>query len=835
MVKSPLQRLFSHYVEYHRHGPLMLRYLSLLGFIFFPVYYLFRFTKQVPVYDDWLLRVIDAVICLGLFLRDRWPEKWQRYYLPYSYAVLTITLPFTFMFTSLMNGGGSVAVGNMLMAAFLVLLLSDWRNTAVILITGIALGGLAYLLVDPTPQMPVDFFERTPILLAAVVGGSLFKAALEDATAERVRSAYAALAGSIAHEMRNPLAQIKHSLENIDNQLPQPKHGSSQSLDAEELKALHRNVSAGEVAVRRGLQIISMTLDEVNARPADPSTFEFLSAAEVCAKAAQEYSYESEEQRSVVNLNVLKDFTFRGDETAFVFVLFNLIKNALYYLGPYPGTSLSIVVDDLQVRVRDNGPGISEKNLERLFEPFETAGKSGGTGLGLAYCRRVMRAFGGDITCVSVKGEFTEFTMQFPPVDEAEREEHRRATIAQARTVLAGKRILIVEDDPVQRMATRHKLGLLSLTAELEEAQDGQEALDKLRRRRYDIVLLDVRMPGMDGYGVAQTVRSEPGPNQEVRILAYTSEPAHMAREKALRRGMDGFVNKPCAQLPLLAALQSVLQQARGRSGAGAALAGSRILVADDSTFNRKAVAAHLRNAGAIAIEADHGHAVLEQLQSLQAFDAVLLDLHMPGMDGLEVTRVIRSSESMWAGVPVIALTARSDEAAVAAARAAGMNGFLVKPVDQSLLYEELRKVITAGPSAQRTMAPPPRPPAVAAAEDESLLNLSRLESYKRLGMLGELVSDYLPEMARLLARLVDAAARDDKEGCLSALHTLLGMSGEAGAQALYRQVRQVYVPLLEDNRWPAEGWVRELQSLAERSHAALNNYCIAESDPSQP
>lgn len=829
MLKRAIERLFGRYVEYHRHGPLMLRYLSLLAVIFFPAYYFIRFTKQTPVYDDGWLRMIDTALSLGLFLRDRWPERWKRFYYPYSYAWMTVTLPLTFMFTSLMRGGGSVAVGNMLMSSFLVLLLSDWRNTAVILLTGMGLGGLLYLGVSSHPQMPVDFFERFPILLASVVGGSLFKTALEHSTAERVRSAYAALAASIAHEMRNPLAQIKQSLDTIDNQLPQPRHGERYSLEADKLKALHRNVRAGELAVRRGLQVISMTLDEVNARPADPSKFEFLSAADVCAKAVQEYSYETEEQRARVVLNVIKDFTFRGDETAFVFVLFNLIKNSLYYLGPYPGTFLTIVVDEQQVRVRDNGPGISPEKLERLFEPFETAGKSGGTGLGLVYCRRVMRAFGGDISCASVKGEYTEFTAHFPHVDEAEREEHRRVTIAQARTVLAGKRILIVEDDPVQRMATRHKLGLLTLTAELEEAENGQQALQKLRRQHYDIVLLDLRMPGIDGYTVAETVRAEPGPNQEVRILAYTSEPPHLAREKALRRGMDGFVSKPCAQLPLLTALQSALQHSRGAAGEhGIALAGRRILVADDSAFNRKAVAAQLRNAGAIVGEAEHGQAVLDQLQSGGAFDAVLLDLHMPGMDGLEVTRVVRGSETVWAQVPVIALTASSDEAAVAAARAAGMNGFLVKPVDQALLYEELQKVIAAGPTQRGSMPPPPTPPATGAA-DESLLMLSRLESYRRLGMLGELINDYLPEMTRLVAKLADAAARDDKEGCLSALHTLLGMSGEAGCQALYRQVRQVYVPLLEDDRWPAPGWVGEVKALAQRSHEALKAYCATE------
>ncbi|MDB5911408.1 MAG: putative histidine kinase, atypical unorthodox [Ramlibacter sp.] len=821
-----IQRLFSHYADYHRHGPLLLRYLSLLGFVFFPCYYLLRFTKADPVYDDWAIRAVDAVICILLFLRDRWPASLKRYYFAYSYAVLIVTLPLTFVFTSLKNGGGTVAVGNTLMAVFLVLLLTDWRNMIVILTVGFGLGTALYMGTEPNPTLPADYVGRVPILLATVVGGSLFKFALERATAERVRNAYAALAGSIAHEMRNPLAQIKHSLEGIENLLPQQRRGQSQTLGGEELTTLHRHVAEGELAVKRGLQVIAMTLDEVNARPPDRAKLALLSAAEVSTKAVQDYSYENEDQRARVVVQVLRDFTFRGDETAYMFVLFNLIKNSLYYIGPFPDTQLAIIVENQQIRVRDNGPGIAPDALEGLFEPFRSAGKAGGTGLGLVYCRRVMQAFGGEISCASVQGEYTEFTMRFPPVDETEREEHRRAAIAQARTVLAGKRLLIVEDDPVQRMATRQKLGLLALTAELEEAPDGQTALKMMERRPYDIVLLDLRMPGVDGYAVADKIRREPGINQDVRILAYTSEPPHLARERALRSGMDGYVSKPCAQLPLLAALQALVQQPRGvPSGIVGRLAGRRILLADDSAFNRKAVAAYLTNAAATVIEAEHGKGVIDQLHALEGFDAVVLDLHMPGMDGLETARVIRGGGASWSNVPIIALTARSDEAAVAAARAAGMNGFLVKPVDQGLLYEALVKAVSGRPVG--AVASPGATPAP--VPDDGLLNFSRLESYRRLGMLGELVNDYLPEMARLLGKLHDAVGRDDRETSLSALHSLLGMSGEAGAQALYQQVRRVYVPLLEQENWPPAGWLDQLQVLAQRTDAALKAYCAAE------
>jgi two-component system CAI-1 autoinducer sensor kinase/phosphatase CqsS len=827
MALKAIKRLFAHYAAYHEHGPLMARYLSLLGCVFFPVYYLLRFVKPVPGYDDWPIRLVDAVLCIALFLRARWPATWRPYYLPYSYFVLTVTLPLTFVFTSLKHGGGTVAVGNTLMATFLVLLLTDWRNMIVVLVAGFGAGTLLYVVTDADPGMPADYIVRWPILLATVVGGSLFKFALERATAEKVRSAYAALAGSIAHEMRNPLAQIKHSLEGVHQALPVVHGGQPQLLGAEEVSSLRRHVAHGELAVKRGLQVISMTLDEVKAKPLDPARFAYLSASEVCAKAVQDYGYESVEERSRVTLQVRRNFTFRGDETAYLFVLFNLIKNALYYLGREPQTVVTITVDAHEVRVRDSGPGIAKPVLKGLFEPFSSAGKADGTGLGLAYCRRVMRAFGGEIGCESVEREYTEFTMRFPPVDEEDLERHRREAIAQARTVLAGKRILIVEDDPVQRMATRQKLGALALTAELSEAEDGQAALEQLARRRFDIVLLDLHMPGIDGYAVAEKIRREPGMNQDVRIIAYTSEPAHLAREKAFNGGMDAFISKPCAQLPLLAALQDAVQQPRGiPNGALARLAGRRILLADDSAFNRKAVAAYLRNAEATVIEAEHGEAVLEQLHAQDSFDAIVLDLHMPGMGGLAAARAIRASGERWSDIPIIALTARSDEPAVAEARAAGMNGFLVKPVDAGLLYETLMRALAGNtPVGAASFAPQ--------VLDEVLLNLPRLEGYRRLGLLEEMLDDYQPQMARLVARLKEAAQSGEREASLSALHSLLGMSGEAGTLALYQQVRRVYVPLLEQQQWPGAGWLEQLEALARRTDDALLAYCAAEAPSS--
>ena len=830
---APVKKLYSHYETYHGHGRPLLKYIGIIGALTYIAFYLIRFTRPNPrPLDDLGLRLAVITLFLLLALRDRWPEQLRKYYLPYSYGALIFCMPFFNVYFSLERGGGIPAMSNCFIALTFLVMLTDWRNTIAMLVIGIGSASAIFFGLHPAGRWPTDLLAQIPAYLIVLIGGGAFKLSETQIDSEKARLA-AARAGSIAHEVRNPLGRIQHAMERIQSVLvPRKARSAAQTLSDEQVEALYRHVTDSEVAVRRGLQVISMTLDGVAGKPMDPSTFRLLSAAEVVHQAVEEYSYDSENARDRVHVEVREDFHFRGDETAYLFVLFNLLKNALYYTAVFPRTQVTISVDQHQVKVRDTGPGIPRDVLPGLFEAFRTVGKTGGTGLGLAYCRRVMHAFGGDIACDSVAGEFTEFSMRFPAVSAADEERYRLDAIAQARTALAGKRLLIVEDDTVQRMATRLKLEPLAFTTELEDAPDGQSALHLLASRKYDLVLLDLNMPGMDGYIVAEKIRHGSGPNQDVHIVAYTSEPADLARSRALRSGMDQFVSKPSGQLALLAALQKVMQQPGAGTGTMAGrLAGRRILVADDSAFNRKAIAAYLRNAAAIVIEVEHGLAVLEQLHSQEGIHAVIVDLHMPGMDGLETARAIRSANEPWSGLPIVALTARSDEPAVAAATAAGMNGFLVKPVDALVLYDTLARLTSgdrgmpSAPDASRSRA------AAAAPAPDGLLNLQRLQSYSRLGMLDELLNDYVPEMTRLIDTLRQAVEMTDVQGSIDALHSLLGMSGEAGAQALYQQVRKLYVPLLEEGEWPGgTAWLPQLQELAARTEQALRAYCATES-----
>jgi two-component system, CAI-1 autoinducer sensor kinase/phosphatase CqsS len=617
-------------------------------------------------------------------------------------------------------------------------------------------------------------------------------------------------------------------MESMQQALPPPTASlHDQMLHGRQVDALYRHVAESELAVKRGLQVIAMTLDEVSAKPLDASVFCHLSAAEATHKAVQEYAFETDAERARVSVEVIEDFTFHGDETAYLFVLFNLIKNAVYYLTLFPDARIAITVGRQEVHVRDTGPGIPPEAIAGLFQPFSSSGKSGGTGLGLAYCRRVMRGFGGDIGCESVLGKYTQFTLRFPPVDGEERLAHRAAVLETSRAAFAGKRLLIVDDDAAQRTATRLKLEPLG--AQIDEAGDGGAALQALARDRYDLIVLDLNMPVLDGYAVAEKIRQGAVPaNREVRIVAHTGEPGYLASVKTRRAGIDGFVNKPCEQLTLAQALLHALERPVAQAVPEIALAGRRVLLADDNPYNRKAVAAYLKHAGVMVVEADHGQAVLDHLQTPCRWDAVLMDLNMPGMNGLETARAIRASGTSWSRVPIVALTAHSGREMLEAAQSAGMDDFVTKPVDAGVLHAKLCQLVigAAGVGVGSEM-----PQAAPAADRQSaLLDSQRLESFRRIGMLQELLNDYLPEIERLVDKLEVGAATVDLQASLDALHSLLGMSGEAGAQVLYRLVRGFYVPMVETHAWPLDAtWIAQIKTAAAAAAEALRAYAPAQ------
>jgi signal transduction histidine kinase/ActR/RegA family two-component response regulator len=240
-------------------------------------------------------------------------------------------------------------------------------------------------------------------------------------------------------------------------------------------------------------------------------------------------------------------------------VLLNLVGNAVKFTAQGEVT-LSAAYDDasehLSIEVRDTGPGIPPDRVDRLFKRFSQVDGSlnrghGGTGLGLAICKGIVEAMGGEIGATSVVGQGSRFFLTVP----APRAEGAAAAIAAERQPEArdGVRVLVTDDHAANRELVR--LFLAGIGAEITEAEDGEAAVEAASKHAFDVILMDLRMPKLDGIGAVTRIRGEAGPNQATPILAFTADAESAFDDRLQALGFDGAVAKPVEPGRLIAAV----------------------------------------------------------------------------------------------------------------------------------------------------------------------------------------------------------------------------------------------------------------------------------------
>ena len=222
------------------------------------------------------------------------------------------------------------------------------------------------------------------------------------------------LAGSVAHEMRNSLTLFGLNFSAVKNELFHLR----KKYPEENIEVFKNLVNSGIRLCKRSDMIVDMIFKNIKDERIDEDSFEIISMARTVNTTLEEFAYSNERSKEKFELDLVQDFEFRGDENAFIFVLFNLFKNSLFYLVNKPDGKIEIRlergIDMNTLYFKDNGLGIPKDKLPSIFDNFMTYGRKEGTGLGLAFCKRVMIAFGGDITCQSEFGQWTQFVLTFP-------------------------------------------------------------------------------------------------------------------------------------------------------------------------------------------------------------------------------------------------------------------------------------------------------------------------------------------------------------------------------------------------------------------------------------
>jgi CheY-like chemotaxis protein/HPt (histidine-containing phosphotransfer) domain-containing protein len=786
---SVLKRGVDFFQNDYERNKLTIDYIRYIGLWGHPLYYLLCAFIFPQPYESFELRFASAISFIPILFHQRYPEKFRSLLMLYWYLWLTFTFPVVFTYLMLMNDfSGLWLVAETVMLFVFIIFITNYFLLFVLFISGILIAYAGFVLDTGAHLLItteiIEYFVSIPIaiLLGLLVNSTNKKGEL----AQERNSVLQSLAGSIAHEMRNPLGQIRHCLYSIQNLLPQVNpEECDKPLGKEKLETLYERVSRGQLAVKRGAQVIDMVLSEVRERPIGPESFTYLSATRVTRNALDEFGYESEQDRRRVHLETKDSFIFHINETLFVLVLFNLLKNALFYFKTHPHSEISVRLERGErfnyLYFRDTGPGISSETLPFIFDSFYTTGKASGTGLGLSYCKRIMTAFGGSITCKSVEGEYSEFILSFPVISEQDMNLYTERVIAVGQADFQGKRLLIVDDSALYRSILKKYFAPLQV--EIDEAAGGREALDLLSVRRYDLVIMDLNMPSMSGYETVERLRrGEAGPQScSVPVVAHSSESVMTARSKSENAGMQAFIAKPCSQAELISSLRSVLDTIPERNYPGSPFSGRKVLLVDDSALNRDLLAMYLRDSGIEVTVSDSGAEALNILRN-QDFELLITDIHMPGMDGLELTRTIRSSRSeQLCRLPIIGLSGAVEEEVVA--RKAGMNDFRIKTDSPNLLLASIgRQLSVSGAEPIREKAVKVYPQAVKVT---SPYGFSASESE-------ELRQIFLEEFRDTPVNLRRALKENDMRSLKEESHKLKGSAAILGAMALSKAAEEL-------------------------------------------
>ena len=523
--------------------------------------------------------------------------------------------------------------------------------------------------------------------------------ALKDAlsAAEDANRAKTAFLSNMSHEIRTPMNAII-GLDNIALADPELSDSTREHLEKIGTSAHHLLGIINDILDMSRIESGRMTIKS-----------EEFSFAKALAQVNTIISGQCRDKGLNYDCHIVGDVSdyYIGDDMKLRQVMINILGNAVKFT-PEGGT-VTLTVETvarfdnkstLRFTFSDTGIGMSEEYLPKLFEAFtqedsSSTNKYGSTGLGMPITKNIVELMNGNITVESEKGKGTTFIVNVTLIDSDRDDDADGEDSLNPQDMC----VLVIDDDPVACEHAQLVLGQIGISC--EKALSGAEGLEmaKLRHARrepYNLILVDWKMPEMDGVETTRRIREEVGTETPVVIL--TSYNWDDIVDEATEAGVDSFVAKPLFAGSVMDEFREAFSRKNTKLAEETAdLRGRRILLAEDVAVNAEIMIMVLSMREMTVEHAENGRIAVDMFSEHEPgyYDAVLMDMRMPEMDGLEATRAIRAMDREDAKIiPIIALTANAFDEDVQRSMQAGLNAHLSKPVEPETLFSTLESLI---------------------------------------------------------------------------------------------------------------------------------------------
>jgi signal transduction histidine kinase/DNA-binding response OmpR family regulator len=499
---------------------------------------------------------------------------------------------------------------------------------------------------------------------------------------------------NMSHEIRTPLNAI----------IGMTSIGKSSADPERKDYAFERIENAGTHLLGVINRILDMSKIESGKFELNAEAFNF---EKVLQKVVNVIGFRVDERNQSITVQIDSNIphTLIGDDQRLAEVLTNLLSNAVKFT-PEDGAihlraALVNEADDIcEIRfgVKDNGIGISPEQQAKLFNSFQqaditTARKYGGTGLGLALCKRIVELMEGNIRIDSELGKGSDFIFSV----KMKRGAADRSDQIRPEVNCQSLRVIAVDDDSAVReyfMDIFQRYGI-----RCDTAHNGEEALRLIEENgRYDLYFVDWKMPGMDGMKLTRHIKGAGNNADDSVVIMVSSSEWGEIESEALEAGVDKFILKPIFPSDIVDSVNIFLGKGPfvGAPASGDIFAGRTILLAEDVDINREIVAALLEPTEITIDAAENGRVAAEMFEANpEKYDLIFMDVQMPVLDGYDATRRIRAFAHPRAGaVPIVAMTANVFREDVEHCLAAGMNSHIGKPIDFAELTQILREYL---------------------------------------------------------------------------------------------------------------------------------------------